>query len=328
LGDVADVNGENAATLAALELFPAPPAGEQRFLRVRELQDLLLLRGIPVAEHQISGASQVTITSGGQPVKTAPAQAVSLSIARRANRRVCEAVARYLDECASDTSPTIPVFEKQPGPGAGRQRPRTGEAAGQSRWSVQVELTEAQARTAADPSRPISISGGRAPWTGVQRFQVTVQTPQGPVSFPLDARTSLPSAVVVACRSLARGTVVRPEDVELRREAAGESVSAVHSIEEVVGRETTRSVAEGKVLTPESVRAPLLVRKGEVVTVFALSGGIRLRTFARARDEGGQDDLVAVESMLDRSTYFARVTGAREVEVYARSPRVEQKPTR
>ena len=49
LGDVAQVlaaDPQEASHLAALELFPAPPPGRQRFVRLREIQDALLLRGL------------------------------------------------------------------------------------------------------------------------------------------------------------------------------------------------------------------------------------------------------------------------------------------
>ena len=76
----------------------------------------------------------------------------------------------------------------------------------------------------------------------------------------------------------------------------------------------------------DCLRPPLAVHRGEVVTVYAQSGAIRIRTNARARDEGSVGELVAVESLLNRSTYYARVSGIREVEVYARPTQVEGQP--
>ncbi len=75
-------------------------------------------------------------------------------------------------------------------------------------------------------------------------------------------------------------------------------------------------------VTTDAVRQPLAVHRGEVVTVLARAGGIRIRTNARAREEGSVGELVAVESLLNRSTYYARVSGTREVEVFARPPQV------
>jgi flagella basal body P-ring formation protein FlgA len=82
-------------------------------------------------------------------------------------------------------------------------------------------------------------------------------------------------------------------------------------------------VPAGKVLTADALRTALWVRRGEVVSVYARTAGIQIRTAARARDDGSQGDLVSVESLLDHSAFYARVSGMREVEVYARSPRVE-----
>jgi flagella basal body P-ring formation protein FlgA len=301
LGDVADIvtaDKRQADALAAIELFPAPAAPQQRFLRVRELQDLLLLRGVNLAEHQFSGSSQVSV-SAGVPATTRPAagQAPSISAVRRASRRVCEAVAKHLQEKASADQP----------------------------WVVDAELNEQQARLFADAAATISITGGQPPWTGTQHFEVAVRSAQGVAHFPLDARVTVPGVVVVTVRALQRGTVIRLGDVEMQRETPGsEDTGAFHTPEEVIGRETTKAIAAGRPLTPDALRAPLLVHRGDVVTVYVHSAGIRIRTTARCRDDGSQGDLVAVESLLDRSTFFAQVSGVREVEVYGRSARAEQ----
>jgi len=63
-----------------------------------------------------------------------------------------------------------------------------------------------------------------------------------------------------------------------------------------------------------------------VVTVYAQSAGIRVRTTARARDDGGLGDLVTMETMQDRKPYQARVCGMRETEVLAQVvPATERK---
>ncbi len=93
-----------------------------------------------------------------------------------------------------------------------------------------------------------------------------------------------------------------------------------------MGHELVRAVGTGLPVTSDALRPPLAVHRGEVVTVLARAGGIRIRTNARAREEGSVGELVAVESLSNRSTYYARVTGSREVEVYARPPQVENEP--
>ena len=301
LGDVADVIGSDRAQvqlLSAMELFPAPGQQEQRFVRVREIQDLLILRGVNLAQCQFSGSSQVTVSAAAiAPVRTPVAQTFSAAASRRIQRRVCEAVSKYLEE----------------------------RVAGHQSWTVEAELTDAQVRAIGDTTRALSITGGSEPWTGTQNFEVTVKGPQGPATFALSAQVGVRPSVVVAVRSLPRGATVREGDVELQNDVATDAGATVfHTLAEVMGRETTRSIAAGRPVAQESLRTPLMVHRGDVVTVHVSSSGIHIRTAARARDDGSQGDLIAVESMQDRKTYFARVSGIREVEVYARAPRVDQ----
>lgn len=300
LGDVAEISAADprqADALAAIELFPAPPAPRQRFVRLREIQDLLLLRGVNLAEHRFSGSSRVTVLGRGRPVENKAERPVSPWATRTANRRVIEGVVQYLQEYVS-ADPS---------------------------WIVNVELDPSRTRLLADPARAISITGGAPPWTGPQRFELTVDAPEGAVRFPLDARVEISPALVVTARSLPRGTVIRAADVELQHAAPQDRRSeGFTSIDDVVGKETTRAILEGKVLPQESVRAPLLVRRGEVVTVYARNAGICVRTLGRARDNGSLGELVAVESLQDRTTYFARVSNVREVEVYARSAKADR----
>jgi flagella basal body P-ring formation protein FlgA len=303
LGDVAEIfatDRQQTDALAAIELFPAPPATRERHVQWREIQDLLLLRGINLAEHRFSGSSQVTILGHGEPARTDPDRPLSFTATRAATSRVREAIVHYLKKQVSAESP----------------------------WVVEVELEESHARILAGPNRGVSVGGGARPWTGVQRFEMTVDTPDGPVRFPLHAEVSLLPAVVVAAKALPSGVLIRAADIELQQVPQHETrTGGFLSIDEVIGKETTQTIAKGKTIQPKQVRSPLLVRRGEVVTVCARSPGICVRTMGRARQNGSLGELIAVESLLDRQTYFASVSKLREVEVFARSIKADQTDT-
>ena len=289
LGDVAEIfaaDRQQVETLSAVELFPAPATAQQRFVRVRELQDLLLLRGLNLAEHRFSGASQVTI-AGNAPAR--PEQPLTAAATRRANLRVQESIVRYLQQHAGGNQP----------------------------WTVELDLSPSHARAVA-AARTLTITGGTAPFTGAQRFEVAVDGAEHAGQFTIDCQVGLPPAVAVAVRSLGRGAVIREPDVELQRGFPREQTAdAVSSLDEVIGKETTRAIPAGKPVTSDSLRAPLLIRRSEIVTVYAKSAGIRVRTIARARDDGSLGDLIAVESLQDRTSYFARVNGVREVVAHS-----------
>jgi flagella basal body P-ring formation protein FlgA len=290
LGDVARISAataEQARRLAAVELFPAPPAGGSRLLRVQELQDLLLLRGVNLAEHRILGSSEVTIAAAKKPEPPRETP-LTLPAQKRSEHRFEEALARYLKQ---QTGGDVPR-------------------------KFRFELTPEQSRLLAASAQSLTLQGGQAPFAGTQVFQCNVQTPEGRRSFPVQVEVTVPSPVVTVAHSLSRGAIVRPTDVVLAQAIVRERDGAVfHSLEEVVGKQTACAVPEGKPLTAEALQTQTYVHRGEVVTVSARAGGIRVRTTARAKDDGALGDLVAVETLPDRKTFYARVCGVRETEV-------------
>jgi flagella basal body P-ring formation protein FlgA len=298
LGDIAEIittDAKEADALNQIELFPAPASDQPRVLKVRELQDLLALRGLNLANHRFSGSAQVQIAADKK--RAASDQPLSEQAVKRAQRRLQEAILKYVQ----DQSAT--------------NQPRT----------VQFDLTAAQLRAAANASLQISVHGGNAPWTGEQRFVISAETAEGPTSFPLNVRVNVPSSVVAALHALPRGAMIHATDLTLvHGDPRDDSENgAFHTIEEVVGKQATKVIAEGKVLTPDAVQAPLLVHRGDVVTVYSRTAGIRIHTTARAKDDGALGDLVAVESLTNRQAFTARICGPRETEVFAQAASAE-----
>jgi flagella basal body P-ring formation protein FlgA len=80
--------------------------------------------------------------------------------------------------------------------------------------------------------------------------------------------------------------------------------------------EAARVIQAGQVIFSDDVQAPLLVKRGEEVTVYARGGGIQVRTLARARQDGARGELVPVESLETRERYDAVVVGLRAAVVF------------
>jgi flagella basal body P-ring formation protein FlgA len=293
LGDVAEIFSDNAdqtRMLTATELFPAPAAGNKRYAKAREIQDLLASRGVNLLEHRLTGASQVEISGPASAAKTESAPTSTME--RQAADAVRQAALEYLQE----QSPT--------------KEART----------IDFTLSPEQVRTIAAASYAVAVDGGQSPWTGSQTFAVTIRTTKQLKTFPLETYVSLPPLVVVAVRSLGRGDMVQAGDVALQRSKPGQSIdSAFTRVEDVLGSEATRLIGPGQIIDRDSMRQPLLVRKGDAVTVYSRSAGLQVRTTARARDDGSLGDLISVESLLNRQAFFARVSGIQEVEIYARA---------
>jgi flagella basal body P-ring formation protein FlgA len=187
-------------------------------------------------------------------------------------------------------------------------------------WQVDVRLSDAQARLVPVDGQKIVVRGGRAPWTGVQKFEVDGDDAARPETFEVSAAVLKIPPVVVAAKAVGRGDTIRATDLKLQRAEAGANhVDAFQAVEDVAGAEATQAIPAGTVLQASLVRSPIMVRRGEVVTVYSRSSGIRIRVTARAREDAALGELVTVESMSDRKTYTARVCGTQEAEVYARA---------
>ena len=296
LGDVADVFDSDAAEIARLskiELFPAPAPGEKSFLRAVEIRDALLLRNENLADCSFSGASQVTIVGPDVEIASSPSpKPVSAALRRKVDERVARLIAEHLAEQHPDSAP----------------------------WLVEPQLIDEETATLA-AALAITVTGFRTAQDGPTRFFLEVATQQRVERLTVFATAGPRPAVVVAARPLPRGVLIDASDVRLEPAPTNRTYEhAFRRIDEVVGRETTRSLVSGQVLHDELVQHPILVHRRDVVTVYARNGGIRIRTTGRAKDDGSLGELVSIESPADRQTFFARVSGYQEVEVYARAP--------
>ena len=290
LGDLVDLRDASHAEvqrLSGMSLFPTPAPGLKRFVSVREIQDMLLIRGIDLLDHNFRGATTVTVL--GKKPHREPTVRVRLASASpaKAQKRLGEALMKYL------------------------------EAAADEPWKIDFQLDETTARWIA-AAESLTVRGEEMPTEGRQSFEVALQVSGQPRTLDVVVDVSLPPIVVVPVRAIPREAVVGAADVELRRLDRAEQPSAcAKRLDQIVGKETTRTLAAGRPIDPGAVREPVLVRRGDIVSVYVRAAGIRVRTQAKARDEGARGELVMVESLEDRKAFFAHVSGSREVEVLA-----------
>lgn len=297
LGEIADIQSDDPQQnrqLAELELVLAPAKGTKRFLRSREVQDLLMARGVNLAVHHFSGAREIQIgVDVEDKVPTAPI-AVPTDQEARLSTAVKTAIAQYLDSSGD--------------PG--------------QRWYIEVDLSEVLPQLAT-ASHILEITGGQRPWTGRQQFALLLSTEQGEVRVPVAAEISILQPRVVAIRELRRGAIIRESDVELRHEPATyiaqRAADGFKSVDQVVGQEVRRPIRVGQSVDRGDVQRPVLVHRGDEVTVFARTGGIQVSTRAVARDDGSHGELVEVETLIDRTKIYARVSGPQTVDIFARS---------
>ena len=291
LGDVAEVTGDDpqvAADLAATPLMPTPATGTFQFLRAAEIRDMMSARGVDVRGMRFAGAAAVAIgylapaaAASGGDVPAAPA------ISRKtADNRLHEILLAYLRE-----------------------------QSGHAQWNIEIAEVGDQTAAVAQLGKNAVVSGGRAPWTGYQRFRLDGDDATSKVI--VSARIERIETVAFATRAIERGDLISAADVELRAHAESTPAQAVASLESVIGKEAVQVIRPGAMVLSSQVRQPLVVRRGERVSVRARAAGVSVRTFATAQDDGSVGDLVMVQSLMGKERYAARVSGVRELEVFA-----------
>jgi flagella basal body P-ring formation protein FlgA len=324
LGDVARIvtaDRQRSRQLSALLLMPSPAPGTQRFLRKREVEDLLAAHGEDLSQLRIEGATQIAITTPLTATSDQAGPAVGRVGTGPANRHA--AILAGYEE---------PVGKSQPAAASNNELrdeltriissyidARTGQAGG---WRVMCDVSARHLAQLDSASSPPTCSGGSRPWTGRQQLVISFQAAKGAVQFPVTADVAPAVApVVVAVQPIARGAIITASDVELQMlesvPGATSRRAPVTSIEQLIGMEARQPIAGGDVVFTDKVQAPVLVKRGEIITVVSQVGSIRVTTTARARQDGSHGELVQLESIETRETYDGRVTGLREAAVFA-----------
>lgn len=130
------------------------------------------------------------------------------------------------------------------------------------------------------------------------------------------------STIVIARRPLQRGETIRSADVELQEATGSPPQNAFWQIDDVVGMETMRPFRAGQPIEASAVQPPVLVKRGETITVVALAAGVRVRTAAKALEDGRRGELILVQGADREQKYTARVADFQRAEVYAGGRRV------
>lgn len=119
---------------------------------------------------------------------------------------------------------------------------------------------------------------------------------------------------LVAMRDIGRNTMFTANDLALQEVLLrSEHGEPLQEFELVLGQQASRYVRQGSPVFADSVRSARLVKRGELVTVRCVMGGLMVRTVGRATRDGAMDEVIPVRNEGSRETFAARVVGRRQV---------------
>lgn len=179
----------------------------------------------------------------------------------------------------------------------------------------------------AEPSAPVYIAPGAAPvfdsvsvnpHTG--RFLIRATGPGGAPASSIAGFARTPARFPVLDRPLARGETVSDDMIDWIETADFRSRGFLTDAEDLIGMKARRALAAGEPLRVIDVEAPLLVRKGALVTMTYADLGITLSEQGLAQSHGAKDEVIEVKNVKSDRVIKAVVRGAGLVAVAGSRP--------
>ena len=123
--------------------------------------------------------------------------------------------------------------------------------------------------------------------------------------------------VVVTRRPLRRNRKITEDDIEIRLKNLAELPSnIILDREEVLGKRAKGNIGANKVLRPDLIEFPPLVKRGDVVQIVAESAGLRITALGTVEErEGRRGERIRIENIDSKKSLYARVVDSRTVQV-------------
>ena len=122
-----------------------------------------------------------------------------------------------------------------------------------------------------------------------------------------------PVLAFVAVRSVGRGQTITSRDVEIAEVMWTDSRSVpLTDTYSVVGQTAAMALREGAPVRETDLRSPVIVQRGDYLTVRAVVGELVVRMPVKALDSGAMGEVIKVRNEGSRETLLVRVTGSRQ----------------
>jgi len=103
--------------------------------------------------------------------------------------------------------------------------------------------------------------------------------------------------IVVPAHDIARGDTISENDLTYATVDGAALMSGIPTkIDEVKGMQTRRTLAAGQPFRSDDVRRPIVITKGQTVTMQFIVPGVELTAMGRAMSEGGVGDTVTIQN--------------------------------
>jgi flagella basal body P-ring formation protein FlgA len=121
---------------------------------------------------------------------------------------------------------------------------------------------------------------------------------------------ALVNRVVVTARApITRSQAISSDMVEVARQWVPPNTKLSATLDQVVGQIASRPIATGAIVTTADITAPVVCKRGDIVWVHVLSGGMSVKAKARAMAQARDGERVQLKLDGSDRTFTARMSG-------------------
>jgi len=113
--------------------------------------------------------------------------------------------------------------------------------------------------------------------------------------------------VAVARQIVARGDVIGAENIEVQEQWLSLAARAANP-KSAMGATARSRIGVGEVVEPRDIEASVAVKKGDIVSLHCLSGGVEVRTTARALATGKEGESILFETMEWKTNVLGKIS--------------------
>lgn len=163
------------------------------------------------------------------------------------------------------------------------------------------------------PLEAFQPAGGRS----LGNTTVGVRCPGSqPWTLYVPVKVSILETVVVAARPLSKGMIVQDEDVQmLERDLADIRSGYYKKQAQVVGKQVSRTVSMGAVITTSQVKSQTQIKRGQLISLVAVSHGLKVQMTGEALADGASGERIRVRNLNTKKVLEGIVKSATTVQV-------------
>jgi flagella basal body P-ring formation protein FlgA len=138
-----------------------------------------------------------------------------------------------------------------------------------------------------------------------------------PWKIYVPVRVAIYKKVVVASNPLNKGIPLTAEDLRLTEQNTANLNSGFYTEKDaLIGKVLTRSVSAGMPLTNAYLENPVLIQRGQMVTLLVKKGELEVTSHGIALNKGRVGDVIAVKNTSSKRVIEGTVMTGQMVEVY------------